>query len=350
MTGVVRFPSTLTRRALIGGCAALAALAPSSNTAVAQTRVPIVDTHLHLARGLRRRESLVGQAQVALRAMDALTIERAIVAPPPFPPDHPGIYDLADLQAVARQYPRLAFMAGGGSLNPMIQSISPDRVDDGVLRRFRDTAAAIAAAGAAGFSEFAVEHFSSDRGAHPYETAPADHPLFLALADIAANSGMPFEVHMEAVPEDMPFPPGRPQGGRNPSQLHANIPAFERLLTHNLAAKIVWVHAGWDLTGERTPLLMRRLLRDHPNLSMSIKFDRAGAPRNAPMIAGGTDLRPPWRAMLEAFPDRFVIGSDFFADEDTERLENARRLVDALPPDLALKIARENARRIYRLP
>lgn len=350
MTAIDRVLPTLTRRDVIGGgAAALAGLALLNGKARAQTRIPIIDTHVHLARGLRRRESIAGQAQVALRVMDALGIERAIAAPPPFTPDHPGIYDRAELESVARQYPRLAFMAGGGSLNPIIQATPVNRVDDGVLRRFGDTAAAIAAAGAAGFSEFAVEHFSSGRGAHPYESAPADHPLFFALADIAAKYGMPVEIHMEAVPQDMPFPATRLQSERNPDRLQANIPAFERLLAHNPAARIVWVHAGWDLTGERRPPLMSRLLRDHSNLSMSIKFDENGPRRDAPMTPDESNLRPPWLAMLNAFPDRFVIGSDFFADEGTERLEDVRRLVDALPPGIAPKIARENAPRIYRL-
>jgi hypothetical protein len=53
--------------------------------------------------------------------------------------------------------------------------------------------------------------------------------------------------------------------------------------------------------------------------------------------------------MLRDFPDRFLIGSDEFFDEGTERLALARRFVDALPPELARGVASENARRIYRL-
>ncbi len=53
--------------------------------------------------------------------------------------------------------------------------------------------------------------------------------------------------------------------------------------------------------------------------------------------------------MLRGFPDRFVVGSDQFIDQGTERLEGARQFVDALPPDLAPLVASENAKRIYRL-
>ena len=63
----------------------------------------------------------------------------------------------------------------------------------------------------------------------------------------------------------------------------------------------------------------------------------------------GTATRPGSIAMLRAFPDRFVIGSDQFFGEDSERLERARSFIDALPPDLAETIARGNALRLYRL-
>jgi len=60
----------------------------------------------------------------------------------------------------------------------------------------------------------------------------------------------------------------RRRAGRapNPASLHENITAFRRLLDHNPRARIVWVHAGWDLTGERTVALMRSLLEAHRNL------------------------------------------------------------------------------------
>ena len=157
---------------------------------------------------------------------------------------------------------------------------------------------------------------------------------------------MVIDIHMEAVPEDMPMPLARL--GPSPAELHANIAAFERLLDHNREAKVVWAHAGWDLTGERRVPLMRSLLDRHPNLYMSIKIDSAGFPGIKPMGQGG--VRPGWLAMLRTFPDRFVIGSDLFFGENTERLERAREFIDALPPDLAQLVGRENALRLYRLP
>lgn len=53
--------------------------------------------------------------------------------------------------------------------------------------------------------------------------------------------------------------------------------------------------------------------------------------------------------MLQAFPDRFVVGSDQFYNSPPIRTECARKFVDFLPPDLAQVIAYDNVRRIYRL-
>jgi predicted TIM-barrel fold metal-dependent hydrolase len=159
---------------------------------------------------------------------------------------------------------------------------------------------------------------------------------------------MPIDLHMEAVPEDMLFPPNRSRGP-NPQRLSANISRLERLLSHNPEACVVWLHAGWDLTGERTLLLMRGLLERHRNLAMSIKSDHSGAMLTAPFLPNGGDIRPGWMAILGDFPDRFMIGSDQFIGEDTERLERSRRLIDALPPDLGLLVAGKNAKRLYRL-
>ena len=195
-----------------------------------------------------------------------------------------------------------------------------------------------------------MEHFSFARRNpnHPYESARPDHPLLLALADIAAGYGMPVELHMEAVPRDMPFPNAERAGPPNPAYVHENITAFGRLLDHNPRARIVWLHAGWDLTGERTVALMRSLLAAHRNLFMSIKSDPAGTPETAPFMPGA-GLKPGWLAMLQAFPDRFVVGSDQFYDSPPIRTERARNFVDFLPPDLARVIAYDNVRRIYRL-
>jgi predicted TIM-barrel fold metal-dependent hydrolase len=269
---------------------------------------------------------------------------------PPTSSERGGYYGAQELSKLVHDHPgRFAFTAGGESLNPMIQRTPPQDVTPDLRRQFERQAEAILQAGAAGFGELAVEHFSARIGDHPYESAPADHPLFFVLADIAAKAGVPIEVHMEAVPHDMPFPNPRFAGPPNPPAVRENITAFERLLDYNGAARIVWLHAGWDLSGDRTVQLMRSLLSRHPNLYMTIKSDRGGDPRSSPFAPGG-GLKPAWVSLLRDFPDRFVIGSDQFLGENPERIERARKIVDALPPELSRMIATDNVMRSYRLP
>ncbi len=309
--------------------------------------VAIIDTHAHLIRGYRRRGPSPTGAQ-ALRAMDSQNVAMTILLPPPFPPGHPGTYGLQEIEPVVRANPeRFRFEAGGESLNPMIQQFAPDQVTPEVIRQFQQEADSIVKAGAVGFGELAAEHFSSGRGNHPYESARPDHPLFLALADIAARDGIPIDLHMEAVTHDMPFPK-RLGRGQNPETIRENISVLERLLEHNRNARIVWEHAGWDLTGERTVRLMRLLLNKHSNLYMAIKLDESGSRLTQPFRPDGA-IKPGWMMMLRDFSDRFMIGSDQFFDEGTERVALARKFVDALPPELARAVASENARRIYRL-
>jgi hypothetical protein len=227
------------------------------STAAAESGIPFADAHTHLlrhlseaagggyGRGGRASVSPGAIVSTALALMDRSGVSYAILAPPPLPAGREGAAGSPEQQAVARQYPtRFAFSAGGESLNPLIQSTPPGNVTADLLGRFQEEARTIAEAGAAAFGELAAEHFSFRIGNQPYESVPPDHPLFLALADIAAQYNMPIELHMEAAPRDMPFPDANIAGPPNPASIAANIAAFERLLDHNPRARIVWTRAG----------------------------------------------------------------------------------------------------------
>ena len=180
-----------------------------------------------------------------------------------------------------------------------------------------------------------------------YEYAPADSPLMLLLADIAAEHNVPIDLHMEALPQTIPTP--AEYGPPNPPELHGNIAPFERLLSHNPRAKIIWAHAGSDNIGYRTPELSRRLLQAHPNLYMEIKYDHGFPGKDPPIVDG--KLKPEWLKLYSDFPDRFIIGSDqHFDPPATAPLARAQQnalLLNQLPPGLRKKVAAENALRIY---
>src|SRR5437016_3417457 len=240
-------------------------------------------------------------------------------------------------------------LGGGGTLNPMIlEAYRTGKAGPEVQKKFRERAEELLRQGVVGFGELSIEHLSLPQSpVKDYEYAPADSPLMLLLADIAAEHNVPIDLHMEALPQTIPTP--AEYGPPNPRELHGNIAPFERLLSHNPRAKIIWAHAGSDNIGYRTPELSRRLLQTHPNLYMEIKFD-PGFPGKDPPIVDGK-LKPEWLKLYSDFPDRFIIGSDqHFDPPATAPLARAQQnalLLNQLPPDVRKRIAMENALRIY---
>lgn len=324
-------------------------IASSFVYAIAEEHRSFIDTHAHVIFLSNLPPFMVVQDPVseAIETMDNFGIEKSILMPMPFNPNNPQHFDYERLAPIAKSNSKFAFMGGGGTLNTMIQE-SGSAVSDAQRENFRSKAEEILRSGAIGFGEMAAEHLSFQPG-QPYEAAPPDHPLFLLLADIAAEHDVPIELHMEAVAHDMTTP-ARFANPPNPGILHENIKAFERLLAHNPKAKIVWAHAGWDNIGERTVALMRRLLLAHPNLYMNIKLDRQSIPENRPLDETGR-IRPEWIDLISAFPDRFCIGVDelYGMPALMGMAHGPRIFLDQLPSDLAKKIGIDNAIRIYKL-
>lgn len=318
--------------------------ASASQRAVAALS-PYIDVHTHLD-----ETNVGGSMQSAIDSMPVENLAKIVFMPSPFTLADANRFDVERLAPAAKKYPgKIAVLGGGGTLNPMI--IEAARTGDAgpeVQKKFNERAEAILAAGAVGFGEMAAEHFPSST---PYEYAPPDHPLFLLLADIAAQHDVPVSIHMEAVPQDMDLPAPL-KSPPNPPRLHANIAAFERLLSHNPRAKIIWAHLGWDTTGYRSAELTRRLLQAHPNLFIEIKLDPLDPEKNSPLTNGASgQIKPEWLKLLTDFQDRFVIGSDqhYPPGSGPQRWQTAVLLFNQLPAPLRQKIGTENAIRIYHL-
>jgi predicted TIM-barrel fold metal-dependent hydrolase len=306
--------------------------------------VPFADVHTH-----PESRGPAEAVESALRAMPAENAVLVVFLPPPFTASDADRFDAELLLPLVKGHtPRLAVLGGGGTLNPMIHNAVRSR-DAGpeVQRRFRERAEALLRAGVVGFGEMAAEHFP---GATPYESAPPDHPLFLLLADVAAEHAVPIVLHMEAVAEPIP-PPAGLESPPLPPRLLPNIDALERLLSHDDRARIIWAHAGSDPTGHRTPALCRRLLAAHANLYMEVKVDPAKPGKNSPLPNGlRSPIDPQWLKLFQDFPDRFVIGTDQHYPQPAvgpQRWEAAALLLNQLPPDLQRRIGSENAARLY---
>lgn len=334
---------------LLGGFSAETSSAQNSsgpeNGRLVPALSPYIDVHTHLD-----ETNVDGSIQAAIAAMPQENLAQIVFMPSPFTLADANRFDIEQLLAGAKKHPgRIYLLGGGGTLNPML--IEAARTGDAgseVRKKFKERAEAILAAGAVGFGEMTAEHFPSST---PYQHAEADNPLLLLLADIAAQHDVPISIHMEAVPQDMDLPAPL-KSPPNPPRLHANIAAFERLLSHNPRAKIVWAHLGWDTVGYRTPALTRRLLEAHPNLYMEIKLDPLDPEKNSTLEDGASGkIKPEWLKLFADFQDRFVIGSDqhYPMASGPQRWQAVVSVFNQLPATVRQKIGTENAVRIYHL-
>lgn len=334
-----------------------------------------IDTHVHLVSGVTNTTGdWPGAVRVALADMDKNNIGLAIVMPTPQPPGK-SLYDVADFAEAVKKHPgRFAFLGGGGTLNPMIH-IEPDAgtVDEATRKKFTAIAHGIIDAGAIGFGEMSANHLSVN-DAHSYHRSRPDHPLFLLLAEIAAQRNVPIDFHMDVVIDPAPMPAKmKEMSQNNPPELTPNLAQFEKLLAHDRGARIVWAHAGVDHTGVLSVELIRRMMNTHPNLYMSIKALPQSPEPNAALAREGR-LRPDWRKLIAEFPTRFVMGTDrfygssavglkaggggnqrasagsIFLERTVPMTAAARTLLSQLPPSLAQRVAVENVKAIYRLP
>ncbi len=385
-------------------CVILAALCLLVQTGTAQMATNYIDVHVHLrgttrsgmlgntgspasvpktppGPGLRFKQGQPGSRDLAqkktkqtqegnletaadnlIKKMDEYGIQQAlvVVVPGPVSNEHE---EKSLRQAVMKHPDRLKLMAGGAILSPYLQNIKPENVTEADRSRFRQIATQLLKDGAVGFGEMISYHLSmADH--HSFQYAPPDHPLYLLLADIAAQNNVAIDLHMEAIVNRRAMPDNLQRAShKNPKTLEPTIPAFERLLKQNPKARIVWQHIGWDNTGDMTPELLDRLLSAHPNLYIALRIEnRTQQVGNGPGMPNRLadekgKLKPEWLALIDKFSDRVTIGTDEFffpvESEESERpnqsFERTWSLLDQLTPELAQKIGRDNARRIYSL-
>ncbi|MCC6946234.1 MAG: hypothetical protein IT539_00570 [Bradyrhizobiaceae bacterium] len=275
---------------------------------------------MHVIGGVQKQFDLA--TETALAGMQAAGINKGVVFPPPYPAHNP-FFDYTDYEPHLRRYPgRFGFLAGGGSLNPLIhQYRDPANVTPEVRTRFTDLARRMLDAGAVGFGEIAVLHFSLVPN-HPFEEVSPAHPLLFALMEVAATREAVIDLHMDAIVGASMATPSMLKSPPNPRTVQGNIDGLERLLAHDRKARIAWAHGGSDFTGNMTPALIGRLMDKHPNLFMSLR-PVPTVPPDSPLAHLGQ-------------------GND-------GRIGAAAKALSAMPPALARKIGTENAVRIYRL-
>jgi hypothetical protein len=359
-----------------------AGAAPPDTVSATPIEFPGVDVHLHLhfmdlgqamgqgqggdrrGRGRGGPPTAAGIVTGLARAADALVammdrrgLATALVVTVPFHGLSAEENFRAVSEAVRRHPDRLRHLAGGARLKAMLAEIPAERVTRADRDRFRRLAKEVLDGGAVGFGEMISYHLCMTER-HNFQYVPPDHPLFMVLADVAAERDVAIDLHMEAIVRKGPMPSNLARRcTKNPAELRPTIAGFERLLAHNRGARIVWQHIGWDNTGQMTLDLLGRLLTRHDNLFLALRVPRHRPSGHIPpnrITDASYRINADWLAFMERFQDRLVIGSDEFVSPSggndlAASFDETWSIIGQLSPAVARKIGGDNARRIYGL-
>jgi predicted TIM-barrel fold metal-dependent hydrolase len=125
---------------------------------------------------------------------------------------------------------------------------------------------------------------------------------------------------------------------------HVDDAAIDLLMSHAPGVSLIWAHTG---IGGVSVARVRQLLVQYPTLRGELSY------RPGLTDADGA-LSAPWRELMTAHSDRFVVGSDTWVNARWSQyealIEEARRWLADLPPDAAQRIAWGNAAKLFGLP
>jgi len=122
---------------------------------------------------------------------------------------------------------------------------------------------------------------------------------------------------------------------------HSDAEAIEIILRHAPGVKVIWAH-----TGMSTPLdKVEAMFVQYPNLVGELSY-------RGDLEEAGT-LNPRWSALMQRFPQRFVVGTDTWITSRWSEVEELaafyRRMLASLPRDVAEKIAYRNGFAMFGL-
>lgn len=122
---------------------------------------------------------------------------------------------------------------------------------------------------------------------------------------------------------------------------HSDEDAVERILRHAPGVKLIWAH-----TGMSTPLdKVEQMFEQYPNIVGELSY-------RGDLEQDGT-LNPRWKQLFMKYPNRFVVGTDTWVTPRWGEVENLaafyRRMLSALPRDVAERVAYRNGMEIFGL-
>ncbi|MBM7062119.1 amidohydrolase family protein [Pseudomonas sp. UL073] len=143
-----------------------------------------------------------------------------------------------------------------------------------------------------------------------------------------------------------------------PVMLHANITSkrernplylqeIEEPLRNHPHVRFIWAHAGTSMEihrhQQRLEFLLptlERMLAAYPNLYIDLSWTLV----HPYLLDAQGKPEPQWLKLVERFPERFMVGSDVVGRFDGvgEQLHSFDPFLDALPAEVARKVARDN--------
>lgn len=125
---------------------------------------------------------------------------------------------------------------------------------------------------------------------------------------------------------------------------HVDDAAIDLLMAHAPKAKLIWAHTG---IGGASVERVRGLLKRYPTLMGELSY-RPG------LTDAEGRVSTEWRALMQEFPERFLVGSDTWINARWQGYEDlmrdARRWLASLPAPLAQRIAWGNGAALFGLP
>jgi predicted urease superfamily metal-dependent hydrolase len=119
--------------------------------------------------------------------------------------------------------------------------------------------------------------------------------------------------------------------------VHSDAEAIRLIFEQYPEAHILWAHAGFEQAAT-----VSTLMDEQPNLMADLSF-RTEIYQNGRFF-------PDWQQLLVKHADRFLLGIDTYQPQRWLQINNVmrwqRQLLDALPDDVARKIAYDNSERI----
>ena len=158
---------------------------------------------------------------------------------------------------------------------------------------------------------------------HLYDSANARGPVAQQLMALAEEKGLVVLAHVDEAAIDL---------------LMQATPSRGQKL------RLIWAHTG---IGGTPPAQVEALLQRYPGLMGELSY-RPG------LTCEGGQLCPAWRELMLRHPDRFLAGSDTWVNARWQSygqlMQDYRVWLGGLPPDVARRIAWDNAARLFDLP